>query len=341
MRRGAQRGQAIVLVALILTVLFGFVGLAMDGGRGYLDRRHLQASVDAAALAAAYNYMNHTDYAQAEVAAVAEFANNERLYMTPNCSGYGSMSVSCTSSDPTNQPLTLTAVNPSIAGVSFRVTAVPRFGVTLMQVLGAGQTIGVGATATAVARPPGQYGAAIQTLSPGSCNGSAPSLSFTGTSTTSITGDVWSNGSITDSGSASGSVNGNVIDICPTYPPSALSNFSVSGSQANGFNIPDPGYRQPALNTSTRTWASANGSTESPGTYNSDPHLAGSAGCYFLSGGVYTFLAGFTPNGGVLSQLLRPPDGTNMASAGPTHPDTLRANPPRTPQTSVLVKTLA
>src|SRR5438874_11228261 len=57
MRRGAQRGQAIVLVAMILTVLFGFVGLAMDGGRGYLDRRHVQASVDAAALAAAYNYM--------------------------------------------------------------------------------------------------------------------------------------------------------------------------------------------------------------------------------------------------------------------------------------------
>ena len=175
MRRGAQRGQAIVLVALILTVLFGFVGLAMDGGRGYLDRRHLQASVDAAALAAAYNYMNHTDYAQAEVAAVAEFANNERLYMTPNCSGYGSMSVSCTFSDPTNQTLTLTAIDHSIAGVSFRVTAVHQVGVTIMQVLGAGQTMRVGATATAVARPPGQYGAAIQTLSPGSCNGSAPS----------------------------------------------------------------------------------------------------------------------------------------------------------------------
>jgi len=51
--RRAQRGQAIVLVALVLTVLFGFVGLAVDGGRAYLDRRHLQGSVDAAALAAA------------------------------------------------------------------------------------------------------------------------------------------------------------------------------------------------------------------------------------------------------------------------------------------------
>ena len=341
MRRGAQRGQAIVLVAVILTVLFGFVGLAMDGGRGYLDRRHVQASVDSAALAAAYNYMNHHDYAQAEVAAVTEFANNERLYMTPSCSGYGTMSVSCTFSDPTSQALTLTAVDHSIAGVSFRVTAVHQVGVTIMQVLGAGQSMRVGATATAVARPPGQYGAAIQTLSPGSCNGSAPSLTFTGTSTTNITGDVWSNGSISDNGSASGAVNGNVIDICPTYPPSALPNFSVSGSQANGFNIPDPGYPQPALNTSTRTWASANGSTESPGTYNADPHLAGSAGCYFLSGGIYTFSAGFTQNGGFVSNVLRPPDEPNMASAGQPNMTTLRANLTGTRQTSILVNALA
>ena len=136
-------------------------------------------------------------------------------------------------------------------------------------------------------------------------------------------------------------MNGNVIDICPTYPPSALPNFSVSGSQANGFNIPDPGYPQPALNTSTRTWASANGSTESPGTYNADPHLAGSAGCYFLSGGIYTFSAGFTQNGGFVSNVLRPPDEPNMASAGQPNMTTLRANLTGTRQTSILVNALA
>src|SRR5207247_8539397 len=114
-----------------------------------------------------------------------------------------------------------------------------------MQVLGAGQLMRVGATATAVARPPGQYGAAIQTLSPGSCNGSAPSLTFTGTSTASITGDVWSNGSITDNGSASGSVNGNLIDICPTYPPSSLPNFSVTDPHAIGPNLRHAGSPHP------------------------------------------------------------------------------------------------
>jgi Flp pilus assembly protein TadG len=77
--RPSQQGQAIVLVALVLTVLFGFLGLAIDGGRGYLDRRHIQGSVDAAALAAAYDYMNNSDYGMAELAAVNQYIDNERL----------------------------------------------------------------------------------------------------------------------------------------------------------------------------------------------------------------------------------------------------------------------
>ncbi|HKW70144.1 MAG TPA: pilus assembly protein TadG-related protein, partial [Candidatus Dormibacteraeota bacterium] len=95
----AQRGQAIVLVALILVALFGFLGLALDGGRGYLDRRSMQASVDAAALAAAYNYMNNSSYALAEQAATNQFANNQRLYMSPTCIGYGTSNVTCTFGD--------------------------------------------------------------------------------------------------------------------------------------------------------------------------------------------------------------------------------------------------
>src|SRR5262249_7441534 len=160
-----------------------------------------------------------------------------------------------------NQALTLSVVDHSIAGVTFKVTATHRVGITLMQVLGLGQTMAVGATATAVARPQGQNGAAIPTLSPGHCDGSSPSLVFTGTSNTSVTGDVWSNGSITDNGSAGGAVDGNVINICPIYPPTAMPNFTVTGSQANGFNIPDPGYPQQTLNSTARTWNSANGST--------------------------------------------------------------------------------
>lgn len=323
--RQVQRGQAIVLVALVLTVLFGFVGLAIDGGRAYLDRRHLQGSVDGAALAAAYDYMNNHDYSSAENAALVEYARNERLYANPTCSGIGSAAVSCSYGDATSEAVTMTVVDHSIAGVSFQVVGTHQVGITVMQVLGFGQTVPVGATATAVARPHGQYGAAIQTLSPGNCSGTSQSLTFTGTSTTTVTGDVWSNGSISDNGSATGTVNGNVIAICPVMPPSALPNFTVTGSQANGFNIPDPDYSVPALDPTSRSWSSTSGSTELAGTYSADPHLAGGAGCYFLAGGVYTFAAGFTDNGGFVSNELRPPDEPNLAATGQPNMTTLTA----------------
>jgi Flp pilus assembly protein TadG len=336
-RWNRQSGQSIVLIAMVLTVLFGFVGLAIDSGRGYLDRRHVQGSVDAAALAAAFDYMNNHDYGQAETAAVNQFANNERLYGTPTCAGLGSVTVSCTFGDPGNTALTLNVADHSIAGVSFKATATHRVGIAMMQVLGFGSTMGVGATATAVARPPGQNGAALQTLSPGSCASGSPSLVFTGTSTTSIVGDIWSNGSINDNGSAGGTVNGNVINICPAYPPTAVPNFTVTGSQATGFNIPDPGYPQQALDPTARSWNSTNGSTELPGSYPADPRLTGSAGCYFLSGGIYNLTGGFTQNGGFLSNVLRPPDEPNMASAGNPNITTLNGDLTGTGRTSIPV----
>ncbi|HWP29313.1 MAG TPA: pilus assembly protein TadG-related protein [Chloroflexota bacterium] len=51
--RAGGRGQIIVLFALLLPVLIGLVGLAVDGGRLLAERRHLQAVADAAAWAAA------------------------------------------------------------------------------------------------------------------------------------------------------------------------------------------------------------------------------------------------------------------------------------------------
>src|SRR5881275_2942234 len=109
-RTCAQRGQAIVLVGL-----FGFVGLAIDGGRAYLDRRQMQASVDAASLAAAYDYMTSNDVGHAELAGRDVYATNERLYMGPTCTS-SALTLSCSFADGTNQVLTLSAVAHSIAG---------------------------------------------------------------------------------------------------------------------------------------------------------------------------------------------------------------------------------
>ena len=316
---GAQRGQAIVMIGLVIVVLFGFVGLAIDGGRAYLDRREMQAAVDAAALAAAYNYMNNNSYMQAEQAATAQFASDERVYLTPRCSGYGTLAASCWFFDPTNQMLTLTVVSHSIAGTTFTATATHSIGVTVMQVLGF-QTVTVGATATALARKPGANGAAIQTLSPSGCTGGGGgggnSLTFQGNSTTLVTGDVWSNGNIFDnSAAAGGSISGNLVAVCGSTPfVNTPTPWTVNGTQANGWNMPDPGYPMPPINSTSRAWSSASGSVEQPGTYTSDPRLTASAGCYFLSAGVYDFSAGFTDNGGFVSNELRPPDEPDLTA---------------------------
>src|SRR5438309_12129488 len=123
--RQGERGQAIVLIALMIAVMFGLVGLSIDSGRAYLDRRHLQAAVDAAALAAAYAYMNTTDYTQSEQIAVNTYAADESLYGAASCGGLGTTAVSCTlSGHPSGQLVTIRVTNRFIAGVSFGGPAV-------------------------------------------------------------------------------------------------------------------------------------------------------------------------------------------------------------------------
>jgi len=321
-RSQAQRGQAIVLVGLLLVVLFGFVGLAIDGGRAYLDRRHMQASVDAASLAAAYNYMTSHDVGLAELAGRDVFATNERLYTSPSCTSTA-LTLSCSYADQTNQNLTLSAVDHSIAGVTFNATASHRVGVTMMQALGAGSTMLIGATATALARKTGANGAAIQTLSQ-SCSGS---LTFGGSGTATLVGDIWSNGNISGGGASSGAVTGNVVGVCSNpAPPFLQAPWSVSGSQVNGWNMPDPGYAMPPLNGARPNWNSPGCDGECPGTYAADPHLVGGAGCYFLETGVYNFSAGYTQQGGLVSNELRPPDEANVYAAGQATTTTLNGD---------------
>jgi len=52
-RRPGERGQVIILFALAAVAVVSLVGLAIDGGRSYLDQRGLQASADTASDAGA------------------------------------------------------------------------------------------------------------------------------------------------------------------------------------------------------------------------------------------------------------------------------------------------
>src|SRR5438067_8065181 len=51
--RRAHRGQALVFLALATLILMGAMGLALDGGYNYAQRRQMQNAADAAALAGA------------------------------------------------------------------------------------------------------------------------------------------------------------------------------------------------------------------------------------------------------------------------------------------------
>jgi len=55
----AERGQALVLIALAAIGLFGVAGLAIDGSAKYSDRRHAQNAADASALAGALSKVHH------------------------------------------------------------------------------------------------------------------------------------------------------------------------------------------------------------------------------------------------------------------------------------------
>src|SRR2546428_9518823 len=79
-RRNLQEGQAIVLIALLILVLFGMLGLAIDSGRGYVDRRDQQTAVDAAALSAGDWYENYRDLTLSINQSVALYQRDLRIY---------------------------------------------------------------------------------------------------------------------------------------------------------------------------------------------------------------------------------------------------------------------
>src|SRR5579871_3306522 len=48
--RQGERGQTLVIIALLTTILIGILGLAVDVGYAYSERRQIQNAADASAL---------------------------------------------------------------------------------------------------------------------------------------------------------------------------------------------------------------------------------------------------------------------------------------------------
>src|SRR5207253_6194306 len=76
-RARKQAGQAIVLIALMLTVLIGMAAIAIDGSRAYALRRDMQAAVDSASLAAGDKLQQTGSWSAAETAATNIFGDRK------------------------------------------------------------------------------------------------------------------------------------------------------------------------------------------------------------------------------------------------------------------------
>ena len=73
---GKTRGQALVMVGVMMMVLIGFAALVIDGGTAWYNRRLMQNAVDAAALAAAQNLPQTSGYWDASGYGVRWLAND-------------------------------------------------------------------------------------------------------------------------------------------------------------------------------------------------------------------------------------------------------------------------
>jgi Putative Flp pilus-assembly TadE/G-like len=335
--RRLQQGQAIILIALLILVLFGMLGLAVDSGRGYVDRRDQQAAVDAAALAAGDWYENYSDLNLSITNSVNLYQRDLRLY-----NGYSNYSHPATQYvGPNNNlpqdtytydyntegyELVIVATNTQFNGYQFTYTTTHNLPLAFMQIFGGGPTIQTSASASSIVGNQRQT-PALLTLSTDRC-----SMNLTGSAQLTVLGDVYSNGqacldsNLHEAGNCYGAASSNCGDaqyycynstpgFVPYPPPCAAGDTQGTGI-VPAPTLPDPGYLASSVPYYTtgqayNEWNRGTWTEMFPGTYTSAFHLTGgAASCAFLDPGVYNWQAGYTSDatGSLLSNELRPPD---------------------------------
>jgi len=137
-RASKESGFVMVYMAVGLTTLLLFSGVAVDSGRGYLVKSQLSKAVDGAALAAARNLNSGNPKAEAV-----------RVFKANFPPGYLGTS---TSTDPTSAPGFFTSsVNPATGLNTVKVSATATLPTTFMQ-LGGTMEMNVGSTGEATRR---------------------------------------------------------------------------------------------------------------------------------------------------------------------------------------------
>ena len=308
----------------MMVILLGLLGLALDSGRGYVDRRELQDSVDAAVLAAGDSYENYADFTRASQLAVQVFAEDERIANLGGQSYYSANPQTYSFASDGTIGFQLGNTTNNFGGTVFSATATHRIPLSVMQVLGVGSSIPISATAQAVV---GNANAspALLTLSQGGCgNNPGSSLTLQGSTSVVVHGDVYSNGTMGMGGSSAFTIGGNAYTNCggtpssinywcysidpnqPPYQPPCVSPDSIGAGNNGAPVLPDPRYPEGNTSYYPNTYGSP-GYENLPGVYTGFG-ITGGGGCDWLAPGIYTMSGGFTDHGHQTTNMLKPPD---------------------------------
>src|SRR5438270_869972 len=330
------------MVAFMMTVLLGFVGLAIDSGRAFTARRDMQGAAEAAALKAADRYGTGQSWATAQSDAAKLFADNLQIYTLPACGGFAipvpttwpveaPVTTNCTLSDGT--AVTFTAIDQGPTGQTFRVSVQRSLTLAFIQALGLSPKITVKAASAATANDVSLY-PTLGALSTSCPNGGAETqwpLGFFEFSRPHILGDVVADGGFYSSPGSREFVAGNAqvapgSGSCPIpnevnltanfqcwpsglAPPCGPGNMVGALRQGAGSQVypgvADPGYPEPPTSGPSPSYPPGTTVKLQPGAYNNNPNFT--SGCYFLTAGRYQWQGGLTINGGFVSNELKPP----------------------------------
>ena len=214
-RRHAS-GQALVVVALGMAVLIAAVGLAIDGGRLFLERREAQGAADHAALTVAQSFCSGESLTAAEADGLASAADN----------GYDD--------DGVTNDVAITTPSAN----RFRVRVSTRTDTMFMRVLGISE-FDVAATALTGCSPAGPSGPGAVYAGGDDCNGGKYAFDVSG-STSRVFGGVHANSNV-NIGGANNRFTDNPIAPPDPFTYSQSLNPSLATILANG-NTFEPGY---------------------------------------------------------------------------------------------------
>jgi hypothetical protein len=222
----SEKGQAIAFIVVGFIVILGFVGLAIDGGRVYSDRRHAQNSADASSLAGAaaaslalenshlyYGLFDCkkddgrlSDAMQVAREAAGSRATSNGFTISLSPADFNYVQVLCVSTCPVCGGFADKYLDVT---VNISTTTPTTFASFLFKT---GLKSQVAATSRVYPRMPLAYGHAVVSLNPNGCQGEQNGVVIHGTAGTIINGGgIFSNGCLQSVGNATAKVNNGTI----------------------------------------------------------------------------------------------------------------------------------